>query len=328
LSAAEQFELELINRARLDPEAEAARHGISLNDGLAEGTISGDAKQVLVPHANLETAAQGHSEWMLAADVFSQTGAGGSNAGDRLAAARYVLAGSWGWAETIGEVMTTGSINLEAAVEQHHSSLFLSASHRVNTRNGQMRKIGIAQVQGQFTQGGVTCNEPILTEKFASSGTTAFVTGFAYDDANNDAFYGIGQGIAGISFSALGAADISEAAGGFSVGVSPAGTVHASVTQGNASLAILAMRMSSGHGKLDLVLGANDVWRLELSASATLVSGVENAHLLGLADLNLAGHSGANVLTGNRGDNWISVCGAYVPSSFGLRPDGRGAGRG
>jgi len=150
LSAAEQFELELINRARLDPEAEAARHGISLNDGLAEGTISGDAKQVLAPHANLETVAQGHSEWMLAADVFSQTGAGGSNAADRMAAARYVLAGSWVWAENIGAVLTTGSINLEAAIEQHLSSLFLSASHRVNTLNGQMRKIGIAQVQGQL----------------------------------------------------------------------------------------------------------------------------------------------------------------------------------
>jgi|GEM_PF-2177047 len=98
--------------------------------------------------------------------------------------------------------------------------------------------------------------------------------------------------------------------------------------QGNATLATLAMEMSSGNGKLDLAPGANDVRRLELSASATLVSGVANATLPGVADLNLAGHSKANVLIGNRGDNWISVCGAYAPSSFALRSDGRGAGRG
>ena len=36
----EQLMLELINRARMDPAGEAARQGISLNQGLAAGTIS------------------------------------------------------------------------------------------------------------------------------------------------------------------------------------------------------------------------------------------------------------------------------------------------
>jgi hypothetical protein len=48
LTAAEQLQLELINRARLDPVAEAARLGIDLNEGLAAGTISAAAKQPLV----------------------------------------------------------------------------------------------------------------------------------------------------------------------------------------------------------------------------------------------------------------------------------------
>ena len=38
-TALEQMLLELINRARLDPAAEAARFGIDLNEGLAPGTI-------------------------------------------------------------------------------------------------------------------------------------------------------------------------------------------------------------------------------------------------------------------------------------------------
>ena len=309
LTAAEQYELELINRARLDPEAEAARYGISLNDGLAPGTITGDAKQVLAPNERLEAAARAHSEWMLASDVFSHTGAGGSSAGDRMAAAGYGFAGSWGWSENLGLMLTTGAVDLEAAIEEHHGSLFLSASHRTNTLNGKMKEIGIAQVQGQFTQAGVTYNASMLTENFAYSGTPVFVTGVAYHDADGDAFYGIGEGIADIGFWASGGGEVSAAAGGYSVGVNPSGVVDVSVTRGSTTLATLTMDMSAGNGKLDLVLGADDVWRLELSASATLVSGVADATLLGVADLSLTGHGGANLLTGNSGNNTLAGAG-------------------
>ncbi len=306
LAAAEQYELELINRARLDPEAEAARYGISLNQGLAPGTISSDAMQVLAPNEDLEGAAQSHSEWMLANDVFSHSGGGGSSAGDRMAAAGYQFAGSWGWAENLGLMLSTTAVDLEAAIEQHHQSLFLSTSHRVNTMDADMSEIGIAQVAGEFTQNGTTYNASMLTEKFAYSGTTVFVTGVAYDDRDNDAFYGIGEGLSGIIVTAAGIRDVSEAAGGYSVGVAPSRAVSVSVGDATATLATLTMDVSLGNGKLDLVRGADDLWRLELSASATLVSGVANATLLGVGDLNLTGHAGNNVLTGNKGDNTLS----------------------
>ena len=50
LSAAEQYAIELINRARLDPAAEALRYGVALNAGLSAGTISNDALYVLAPN--------------------------------------------------------------------------------------------------------------------------------------------------------------------------------------------------------------------------------------------------------------------------------------
>lgn len=71
LSAAEQYLLELINRARLDPQAEANRYDLPLNAGLGAGTISGEALQVLSPNSELNEAAVAHSEWMLNADVQS-----------------------------------------------------------------------------------------------------------------------------------------------------------------------------------------------------------------------------------------------------------------
>ncbi len=41
-TAHEQYFLELVNRARANPGAEAARLGLGLNDGLAAGAIAAD----------------------------------------------------------------------------------------------------------------------------------------------------------------------------------------------------------------------------------------------------------------------------------------------
>jgi serralysin len=100
-SAFEQYFLELVNRARANPGAEAARLGIDLNQGLGNGTIANTAKQPLAMNDLLNTSAQAHSDWMLATDTFSHTGANGSSPGDRMKAAGYGFTGSWAWGENI-----------------------------------------------------------------------------------------------------------------------------------------------------------------------------------------------------------------------------------
>ena len=87
----EQYLVELINRARANPAAEAARFGIDLNEGLPAGTISTAPKPPLAVNPFLTDAARGHSQWMLDHDVFSHTGAGGSTPTQRMQAAGYVL---------------------------------------------------------------------------------------------------------------------------------------------------------------------------------------------------------------------------------------------
>ena len=52
MTAADQYILELVNRARLDPAGEAARLGIDLNEGLAAGTISATPKDPYAPRRN------------------------------------------------------------------------------------------------------------------------------------------------------------------------------------------------------------------------------------------------------------------------------------
>ena len=51
LTPADQLMLELMNRARANPSAEASRQGIALNTGISAGdTISTAAKQPLAPN--------------------------------------------------------------------------------------------------------------------------------------------------------------------------------------------------------------------------------------------------------------------------------------
>ena len=89
--------LELINRARADPAAEASRDGIDLNEGLAAGTISTAAKQPLAFNPDLIDSALGHSQWMIANQLFQHDGPGTTDPGERMTDVGYDFTGSYGW---------------------------------------------------------------------------------------------------------------------------------------------------------------------------------------------------------------------------------------
>ena len=74
MTSAEQLILEMINRARMDPDGEAARlaqthPGFTLNEGLAAGTISSTPKQVLAGNNTLAGVADNHNAAMLSSHV-------------------------------------------------------------------------------------------------------------------------------------------------------------------------------------------------------------------------------------------------------------------
>ncbi len=309
LTAGEQYLLELINRARLDPVGEAARYNMGLNDGLASGTIGTQALQVLAPDAHLESAATAHSNWMLQTDQFSHSGQGGSNAGDRIADNGYRFEGSWGWRENLAWVGSTGQVNMADAIEQHHAGLYRSHSHRVNTFAPEMQEIGIGQVAGRFSQGGTTYNSSMLTENFAMSGSGAYVTGVAYSDADRDNFYSLGEGQGGLWVMADGQTDRTTAAGGYGVAVDMQDDLTVSVGRNSQLMARVELDTSAGNVKLDLVTQPNGTRMLETSGDMTLVWGVGNARLLGSADLEMTGSGVANTLEGNSGANRMEGAG-------------------
>jgi Ca2+-binding RTX toxin-like protein len=307
LTAYEQLLLELVNRARLDPNGEAARYGIALNQGLAAGTLTGAAKQVLAPNELLVDAARDHSQWMIDTDIFSHTGVGGSSPGDRMEAAGYEFTGSWTWGENIAWSGTTGTPNLLTYTQDLHRNLFLSAGHRVNILEGNFRELGTGIVQGPFTVNGTTYNAVMATENFATSGPNVFVTGVAYNDLNRDAFYSIGEAVSGVTVTVTSGAtflgsDVTATAGGYAVGVA---NTSAKVTFSGGDLAAPVVATISGGGlnaKVDLVNG-NTIYS---SATTVLGEGAAHLKLLGIANLSGTGNSGANALTGNSGNNTLT----------------------
>src|SRR5690348_8717241 len=70
-TAHEQYLVELINRGRANPTAEATRYGTDLNEGLNPGRISATPKQPLAINPLLTDAARKHSQWMIDNDIFS-----------------------------------------------------------------------------------------------------------------------------------------------------------------------------------------------------------------------------------------------------------------
>lgn len=299
LTAAEQYSLELINRARLNPAAEAARYGVDLNQGLPAGTISSAAKQVLAPNTLLEKAAIGHSQWMLAADVFSHTGSGGSSPAHRVTATGY----SWSnLAENLAVRYTSGTINLNKAAAEQHQDLFLSAGHRKNLMNGTYQEIGIAQEQGSFKLGGTNYDSSMVTEVFGRpAAAKAFVTGVVYDDTDKNAFYSIGEGASGASFAAQGKTTTTAGPGGYALSLKAGAAVAVSGKVDGLSFTA-SVALNVGNVKLDVVNGN----AFETSGSLTLGTGINSATLLGVSNLKLTGNAQANTLIGNFGANTIA----------------------
>lgn len=299
LSAAEQYMLELVNRARLDPLAEAARLGIGLNDGLAPGTLDGAPKRPLAPNALLDSAAHGHSVWMMQADTFSHTGAGGSTPWDRMAAAGYDW---WRAGENIALYrVLPGPVDGDAAMALHHDGLFDSPGHRENILAEGFRELGIGQHIGTYATDGRDWSTSIVTQKFGSSGNDIFLTGVAHADHDGDGFYTIGEGAGGLSVAAGGASTLTAPAGGYKLALA-AGTGWLDVALAGGAMQV-RIDMGGGNAKLDVTDPA--ARHVAASADLVLVSGVAAATLLGAGDLSLTGGVAGERLTGNRGDNRI-----------------------
>jgi uncharacterized protein YkwD len=227
LTAPEQLILEIINRARSNPSAEAARYRISLNAGLAPGTISSAPEMPLAPNPNLQTSAEQHSADMIANHYFSHIAPNGSTPPTRIAATGY-LANADG--ENIAYLMARNNTPAEAA-PQLEANLFQSPGHRENILSPDFNEIGVGIAN--HVLGPQDYQQVDVTEDFGGRSNVVYLTGVIYYDTDHNNFYSIGEGLAGVTVTATNRdnhqsyATTSNSAGGYEIAL-PAG--HYTVT--------------------------------------------------------------------------------------------------
>ncbi len=303
----EQYQLELINRARLDPAGEAERLGISLNAGLAAGTITTDAKQPLAFNSELNDAASRHSDWMLSQDVFSHTGAGGSDAGDRMRAAGYDFERNWSWAENIAWQSVTASTTGSGSTGAIHDGWISSPGHRANLLDEDFREIGLGILQGEFTSGSTTYDALMVTQNYAVSGGDKFLTGVAYRDSDGDDFYSPGEGMSGLQLSIHKIGGIKEvvtttSSGGYQATLD-SGSYDITLSGGPVSAPVtVTLDIADQNVKLDMV-GSD---RVAVSTDAAMGQNLAALTLLGVDNLSARGNALANDIVGNKGANELA----------------------
>jgi Ca2+-binding RTX toxin-like protein len=228
----EQYMLELINRARANPAAEAARLGIDLNEGLSAGTITTTAKQPLAMNANLVYAIRNHVTWLRVNSLFQHEGSGGSTPQSRMTGAGYSLSGNYGTAENLGLTLGSTVGDLAARTRTLYQNLFIDAGvsgrgHRTNLFNGAMEEIGVGIATGDYSYQGHSYTAIIAGQDFAYRPGNSFLTGVVYEDKiAPDEFYSPGEGLENYTITATNAAGASYTAlssitGGYSMQLPP-----------------------------------------------------------------------------------------------------------
>lgn len=231
-TSAEQLTLEIINRARRDPTAEAAR--LSISGGITEGLSAADAADLgvrppLAMNAQLLAAARAHSQDMYVRAFFAHTNPDGDDPGDRITAAGY----SW---TRYGENIAMSSSSTAMALED---LLMIDAGvagrgHRTNLLDVDpgddtfTREVGIGYYSGPSAKaipGRSGMYRDFITQDFARRSTGPFLVGVVINDGDDDGFYDIGEGMSGVTITLSSGSfnAVTASAGGYALPISGLG---------------------------------------------------------------------------------------------------------
>ncbi len=206
----EQYTLELINRARANPKAEGIRL-VDTPDPDVQGAISFfsisknlvksqfdtyPSRPPLAFHPKLIDCARGHSKDMKDNDFQSHSGSNGSSMTDRINKVAY--SGWTGIGENVFSYAKSmwhahAGFNIDWGADNQ-----VTLGHRKNIMNYEgslYTEIGVGVLEDNNP--GTQVGKYIITHNFGARGDK-YITGVAYKDNNNNGFYDMGEGLAGI----------------------------------------------------------------------------------------------------------------------------------
>src|SRR5579885_764881 len=318
----EQYLLELIDDARLDPLGDAARYITSygpltsgdpaIQTAFAIFGVSGSALQsafaALTPaqqlawNDNLATASRTHDNAMIAANTQSHQLPGELSFDQRDTAAGYT-----GWS-TLGEnvyAYAQSDLYAQAGFMVEWGSgpngMQNPAGHRANIMDPDFREVGVGVVQD--TTPGALVGPLVVTEDFGARYSSGqFILGVAYDDTDHNGFYSPGEGLGNLSVSLGSSSVASWSSGGYTLNTMATGTQTISFSgAGLAGTVTATVNLAANSNiKIDVIDGNT----IHTSTSATFVGPVTNIAGLGLTGLTLAASGGsAHTITGTPGND-------------------------
>lgn len=135
-----------------------------------------------------------------------------------------------------------------------HTNLMNSAGHKANILNANYREVGLGFEVGDY--GGR--EGAFVTENFARSGSGVFLTGVAFDDQDGDHFYDVGEGLGGLTLTAVSSTGVTYTtttygSGGYDLVLPPA--TYTVTFSGAGIIQDTAMQATIGSSnvKLDLI---------------------------------------------------------------------------
>lgn len=235
----EQYMLELINRARANPDSEGIRLQTTTDANITQSykywqsptpaQVGADfhtypAKPPLAFNAKLITAARGHDQKMIQVDSQYHVGPDG-DPGSRISNAGYNVTGGWG-----ENVFAFGNTD----IWYDHATFQIdfgnpSLGHRHNIMNFDAGDILFTEVGLGIVHGGSGYPHvgTVLTTQDYGNRPERFILGVVYVDANHNGMYDPGEGISGITITASGGqySAMTSTSGGYAIPYSGSGSV-------------------------------------------------------------------------------------------------------
>src|SRR5687768_4911537 len=239
----EQLYVELINRARATPQAEALIFARTTDPEVLSNYDYFNVNLLLMqqqfatiqpappvaPNAQLTVAARRHSQDMLDKSFQGHVGSDNSTFQQRIQQAGYVYSTIAENVFAAAESVFHGHAGFEVDWGFGPGGMQTPPGHRNTIHNGLFREVGVGVVFGENEPepgsqipGSNVVGPSLVSQEFGTrQGATPLITGVAYYDVNGNDFYDIGEGIGGVNVSVSATATQANTAqsGGYAVPV-------------------------------------------------------------------------------------------------------------
>lgn len=294
----EQLMLEMVNRARANPTEEgirlmdtddarvqAAYSFFNINAAATKAAFTGyPARAPLAFHPDLIAAARVHSQDMDANNFQGHNSSNGDDLGDRYAKVGYASQGMYGEnVAAYSESVWHGHCGLNVDWGEENQKVLGHRENIMNFKSFVFTEIGIGIVKNDKSLMQNHVGPYVITQDFGTR-AVRYITGVVYNDRNNNGFYDVGEGMAGVTVKPNRGTyyAVTSTSGGYAIPYSGNGSVTVVASEGGLAAPITKvvefsgdnvkvdfMPASQGPGAITLRMPANNATNIATNVTLT-----------------------------------------------------------